>query len=264
MTGVRLMGPDLAKNVFQVHGVDGERVWSRRLRRDGVGGFSPAAAMCGGHGGLCGGAPLGPCAGGDGPRGSADPGEGGEAVRPAAEHRCSDAAANAEAARAPGAASGAGQDRGVPGGVRGAPGTRPADAAPHVLDQRAARASGGVRHRRAGRRGGADPAIRARRSGGAGDGRVWPSRVCSKGSRRSSDRSRRWAGVVGGRKRRCRSPTLAGGAGDRSADGEHAGRHRRRCAKVRECALVRRLAGSGASGRGERRPRAVAIAALAA
>jgi transposase len=38
MADVTLIGLDLAKNVFQVHGVDGEgaRVWSRRLRRDGV------------------------------------------------------------------------------------------------------------------------------------------------------------------------------------------------------------------------------------
>lgn len=41
MTDVTLIGLDLAKNVFQAHGVDAEgtRVWSRRLRRDGVGAF---------------------------------------------------------------------------------------------------------------------------------------------------------------------------------------------------------------------------------
>ncbi len=59
------------------------------------------------------------------------------------------------------AAPGAGQERGVSSDMRGAPGTRPADAAPHVVDQRAAGASGGVRHHRAGRRGEASPSCSA-------------------------------------------------------------------------------------------------------
>ena len=48
MTDVRLMGLDLAKNVFQVHGVDGEgaRLWSRRLRRDGLAAFFARQPRC--------------------------------------------------------------------------------------------------------------------------------------------------------------------------------------------------------------------------
>jgi transposase len=42
------MGLDLAKNVFQVHGVDGEgaRLWSRRLRRDGLAAFFARQPRC--------------------------------------------------------------------------------------------------------------------------------------------------------------------------------------------------------------------------
>jgi hypothetical protein len=63
MSKVTTIGLDLAKHVFQVHGVDGEgtTVLRKQLRRGQVLAFfsRPAAGLCGGVGGVCDGAPLG-------------------------------------------------------------------------------------------------------------------------------------------------------------------------------------------------------------
>ena len=62
MTEVTTIGLDLAKNVFQVHGVDaaGRVLMRRALRRSQVlAFFRQSAALPGRHGGVCDGALLG-------------------------------------------------------------------------------------------------------------------------------------------------------------------------------------------------------------
>ena len=73
---VTRIGLDLAKTVFQVHGVgaEGEVVIARKLRRGTMlEFFRPARALRGGDGGLCFGASWGPPARGAGSRGETDP-----------------------------------------------------------------------------------------------------------------------------------------------------------------------------------------------
>ena len=77
MSEVTTIGLDLAKHVFQVHGVDaaGECVLRKQLRRGQVVAFFAALPRCLGRaGGVCHGALLGAGAAGAGPRGAADAG----------------------------------------------------------------------------------------------------------------------------------------------------------------------------------------------
>ena len=58
---ITTVGLDIAKNVFQVHGIDAAEkvVISKQLRRGQVLKFFASLPPCGGHGSLCHGALLG-------------------------------------------------------------------------------------------------------------------------------------------------------------------------------------------------------------
>ena len=84
---ITTIGLDIAKNVFQIHGIDAaEKVIVRKqLRRGQVTAFFEALApsMPGRHGGLCHVAPLGSRVDEAGPRGPSDASEGCEGLRQA-------------------------------------------------------------------------------------------------------------------------------------------------------------------------------------
>ena len=88
---ISTIGLDIAKNVFQVHGIDAkEKVVARkRLRRSQVMDvFQSIAAVPDRHGSLCHGALLGARADEAGPRGAPNAGEGCEGLRQAQQKRC--------------------------------------------------------------------------------------------------------------------------------------------------------------------------------
>jgi transposase len=89
MQSISTIGLDIAKSVFQVHGVDaaGQVVLRRQLKRRHVFFFPEAAAMPGGYRGMCLIAPLVPRAAGIGAYGAVDASGLCEALRQAAEER---------------------------------------------------------------------------------------------------------------------------------------------------------------------------------
>ena len=90
MGEITTIGLDLAKHVFQVHGVDadGATVLRKQLRRGQVLAFFGRLPRCrGGPGGVCDGALLGAGVGGARPRGAADAGAIREGLRQAQQER---------------------------------------------------------------------------------------------------------------------------------------------------------------------------------
>ena len=88
---ISTIGIDLAKNVFQVHGVDatGKVSITKQLRRGQVlAFFAQIAAVPHRHGSVCDGPPLGTRAQEARPRCAADAGELREGVRQARQERC--------------------------------------------------------------------------------------------------------------------------------------------------------------------------------
>jgi transposase len=90
MQSISTIGLDIAKSVFQVHGIDaaGQVVLRRQFEAPARLGFFPkAAAMPGGYRGVCLIAPLVPRAAGAGAYGAVDAAGLCEALRQAAEER---------------------------------------------------------------------------------------------------------------------------------------------------------------------------------
>ena len=120
MTKISTIGLDLAKNVFQVHGVDasGEVVLRRQLRRGAVEKFfAAAAALPGGHGSLRQRASLGA---GDRrlwPRGAADAAGLCEALREAEQERWPGCGSDLRGGGPADDAVRAGEERGAAGGL---------------------------------------------------------------------------------------------------------------------------------------------------
>ena len=144
MAQVTTIGLDLAKRVFQVHGVDaaGAVVLRRQLKRRQMVSFFTKFDW---HGGVRHGASLGPHAAGSRPRGAADPTGlrqslcAPEQDRPGRRRGYLRGGEPAVDALCPN------QERSRPGDGGGASGARAADRAAHSDDQRAARADGRVR-----------------------------------------------------------------------------------------------------------------------
>ena len=89
MQSISTIGLDIAKSVFQVHGVDaaGQVVLRRQLKRRRVFIFPEVAAMPGGYRGVCFIAPLVPRTAGVGAYGAIDAAGLCEALRQAAKER---------------------------------------------------------------------------------------------------------------------------------------------------------------------------------
>src|SRR6266478_4102414 len=147
MGEVTTIGLDLAKHVFQVHGVDAEgaTVLRKQLRRPGV--LQSTAALSGWPGGVRDGALLGAGVARAWPRGATDAGAIRESLRQAQQARCRRCRSDLRGGWAPDDAICAGEDGRATGDGTAASWPRATGASAHDAGERVAGTSCGVRDR---------------------------------------------------------------------------------------------------------------------